>query len=94
MPEALRACGWLVLGLVGVLRWSGGCGGGREPGAGVEELGECVEGVDAPFARGGQVGADDSEVGQAGEGAPGAAGGALLDLDRADVTFGLIWISR
>ena len=58
-----------------------------EPGAGGEELGEGVECVDAPFVGGGQVGADDGEVGQAGDGAPGPAGGPLLNLDGADVAF-------
>ena len=71
--------------------WRRGCW--REPGSGVEELDERVEGVDAPFAGGGQVGLDDGEVGQAEDGAPGPAGGALLDLDRADVALGLMWIS-
>jgi hypothetical protein len=33
----------------------------------------------------GQVGLDDGEVGDVGEGAPGAAGGPLLDLDWADI---------
>src|SRR5262249_12182362 len=47
-------------------------------------------GVDAPFGGGGQVGLDDREVGQAEEGAPGPSGGALLDLDRADVALGLV----
>jgi hypothetical protein len=47
---------------------------GREPGAVGEQHGEGVEGVDAPFGGGGQVGLDDREVGQAGEGAPGPAG--------------------
>ena len=46
--------------------------------------------VDPPFAGGGQVGLDDGEVGQACEGAPGAAAGALLDLDRAEVAFCLV----
>ena len=38
----------------------------------------------------GQVGLHDGEVGQAGQGAPAAAGGAHLHLDRADVPLGLI----
>ena len=67
-----------------------GCGCGREPGAVGEQPGKGVEGADAPFAGGGQVGLDDREVGQAQEGAPGPAGGPLLHLDRADVAFGLV----
>ena len=43
--------------------------------------------VDAPLGGGGHVGADDGEVGQSLQGAPAAPGGALLDLDRADVSF-------
>src|SRR5208282_4511703 len=49
-----------------------------------EELAECVEFAETPFGGGGQVGLDDREVGEAVEGAPAAAGGALLNLDRAD----------
>src|SRR5271156_3216015 len=45
---------------------------------------------DAPFGGGGQVGLDDCEVGEPFEGAPAAAGSALLDLDGADVAFGLV----
>ena len=55
-----------------------GCEGRREPRAGGEELFQCVEFVLAPLAHGGQVGLDDSEVDQSLEGAPAAAGGALL----------------
>ena len=40
-----------------------------------------------PLGGGGHVGADDGEVGQSLQGAPAAPGGALLDLDRADVSF-------
>src|SRR5487761_1373821 len=72
---------------VAVLR---GRGCGREPGAVGEQHGEGVEGVDAPFGGGGQAGLDDREVGEPEEGAPGPAGGALLDLDRADVALGLV----
>ena len=46
--------------------------------------------VESPFGGGGQVGRDEGEVGQTGRGAPGAAGGALLDLGRADVALALI----
>lgn len=53
-------------------------------------MGEDVEAVQAPFGGGGQVGLDDGEVGDAVEGAPAAAGGALLDLGRADVAFTLV----
>jgi hypothetical protein len=42
-----------------------GCGCGWEPGSAGEEHGEGVEGVDAPFGGGGQVGRDDGEVGEA-----------------------------
>ena len=88
MPEVLLACGWLAFCAAGVcLPWSGGCGGGREPGAAVEEPGECVEGVDAPFGGSGQVGLDDGEVGESLQGAPAAAGGPHLDLDRPDIPF-------
>src|SRR5207247_4641266 len=52
--------------------------------------GEGVQGLDAPFGGGGQVGADDGEVGQAEQGAPGAAGGVLGGLDRSDVALGLV----
>jgi len=55
--------------------------------AGGEQLGEDVVGVEVPFGGGGRVGADD---GEAGEGAPAAAGGALLDFDGAQVAFGLV----
>src|SRR3984885_14873145 len=67
-----------------------GLGCGREPGVAGEQAGQGVEGLDAPFGGGGQVGADDGEVGEAEQGAPGAAGGVLGDLDRADVAFGLV----
>jgi len=43
-----------------------------------------------PFGGGGEVGVDGGEVGEALEGAPGAAAGALLDFDGADVAFGLV----
>jgi hypothetical protein len=69
---------------------SAGPDSGWQPGAGGEELGERAQSTDAPLGGGGQVGADDGEVGQALEGAPAAAGGALLDLDRAHVALGLI----
>ncbi len=55
---------------------------GGDPGAvAVEEAVQGLESGDAPVRGGGQVGLDDGEVGQTREGAPGAAGGALLDLD-------------
>jgi hypothetical protein len=47
-------------------------------------------GVQAPFGGGGQVGLHDGEVGDAGQGAPAARGGPLLDFDWADVSFGLV----
>src|SRR6266571_2139628 len=91
MPEVLLAAGGWPFVLAGVcLPWSGGCGGGREPGAAVEEPGECVEGVDAPLGGGGQAGLDDGEVGEPCQGAPAAAGGPHLDLDRPDIAFCLI----
>jgi hypothetical protein len=37
-----------------------------------------------------RIGLDDGEVGDVGEGAPGAAGGPSLDLDLADIAFGLV----
>jgi hypothetical protein len=46
--------------------------------------------VQAPFCGGGQVGLDDGEIGQAGQGAPAAAGGALLDLGRSDIALTLV----
>ena len=45
-------------------------------------MAEGVEFVESPFGGGVQVGLDDGEVGEALQGAPAAAGGALLDLDR------------
>jgi hypothetical protein len=56
----------------------------RQPGVAVEEVAEGVEFADAPFGGSGQVGLDDREAGEPGEGPPGAAGAALLDLDRPD----------
>ena len=50
----------------------------------LEQVAECVEFADAPFGSGGQVGLDEREFGEAGEGAPGASGTALLDLHRPD----------
>jgi hypothetical protein len=44
-------------------------------------LAEGVEFVESPFGGCVQVGLDDGEVGEALQGAPAAAGGALLDLD-------------
>src|SRR5215468_10829572 len=68
--------------------WLGWCGGvWWEPGSGGEQLGECVEGVDAVFGGGGEVGPDDGEVGEALEGAPGAATCALFDFDGADLAL-------
>src|SRR5450755_1600192 len=58
-----------------------GCEGGREPGSGGEQLAEGVEGVDAPLGGGGQAGLNDRELGQSLQGAPAAAGAALLHLD-------------
>ena len=49
-----------------------------------EQVAEGVECADAPFGGSGQVGLDDREAGEPGEGPPGAAGAALLDLDRPD----------
>ena len=65
-------------------------GSGRKPRSACEELAEGVEFAEAPFGGGGQIGLDDREVGEAVEGAPAAAGRALLDLDWADVAFGLV----
>ena len=53
-----------------------------------EELAECVEHADAPFAGAEQAGADEREAGQAFEGAPAPAGTALPGLGRADVASG------
>ena len=53
-------------------------------------MGEDGEAVQAPFGGGGQVGLNDGEVGDAGQGAPASAGGALLDLRGADVAFTLV----
>jgi hypothetical protein len=78
--------GFAVRGFLPGLR----CRCGREPGAVGEQHGEGVEGVDAPLGGGGQAGLDDGEVGEAEEGAPGSAGGALLDLDGADAALGLV----
>lgn len=50
--------------------------------------------AETPFRGGGQVGLDNHEVGEAVEGAPASAGAALLDLDPADVTFGLVKCGR
>ena len=66
------------------------CGDGREPWAVCEELAQRVELADAPFGGGGEVGLDDCEVGEPFEGAPAAAGSALLDLDGADVALRLL----
>jgi hypothetical protein len=52
---------------------SGGFEAGRDPGVAVEEAAECVEFADAPFCGGGQVGLDDREVSEPGEGPPAAA---------------------
>ena len=46
---------------------------GWHPGVAVEEAAECVELGDAPFRGGGEVGLDDSEVGESVEGAPAAS---------------------
>ena len=46
--------------------------------------------VQAPLGGGGQVGLRDGEVGQSLQGAPGTAGGALLDFDGSDVSFCLV----
>jgi hypothetical protein len=51
---------------------------------------EGVEFVDAPLGGGVQVGLHDREVDQSLQGAPGAAGGALLDLDGPDGSFGFV----
>ncbi len=56
----------------------------------MKELAQRVELADAPFGGGGQVGLDDCEVGEPFESAPAATGGALLDLDGADVALGLV----
>ena len=55
-----------------------------------EQAAEGVEFDDAPFGGGGQVGLDDREVGETGQGAPAASGTALLDLDRPDRSLGLV----
>lgn len=60
---------------------------GGSQGPAVKSWAQCVEFADVPFGGGTQIGLDDREVG---EGAPGAAGGALLDVDRADVASGLV----
>src|SRR5580698_5856979 len=67
-----------------------GFGCGWYPGGAVEQVAEGVEFADAPFGGGGQVGLDDGEFGQAFDGAPAAAGGALLDFDRADGPLGFV----
>ena len=64
------------------------CGG--QPGAGGEQLLEGVEFVDAPLGGGVQVGLDDREVDEPLQGAPGAAGGSLLDFDGPDGSFGFV----
>jgi hypothetical protein len=46
---------------------------GWHPGVAVEEAAECVELGNAPFRGGGEVGLDDSEVGESVEGAPAAS---------------------
>ena len=71
------------------MTWAGRClSGGLEPGwlpgVAFEQVAEGVEFGDAPFGGGGQVGLDDGEVGEPLQGAPGAAGAALLDFDGPD----------
>src|SRR5215475_10005672 len=90
MPaDRSAASGW---GRVG---WGGWCGGvWWEPGPGGEQLGECVEGVGAVFGGGGQVGPDDGEVGEALQGALGAAACALFDFDGPDFTLGGVVCER
>ena len=51
---------------------------------------EGVEFVDAPLGGGVQVGLHDGEVDESLQGAPGAAGGALLDFDGPDGPFGFV----
>lgn len=50
-----------------------------------EEYGQGFDLVDAVFGGGGQMGVDGGELGRAGQGAPGAALGPLVDLDRSDL---------
>ena len=66
----------------GVAGFPGGFEAGRDPGAAVEQVAEGVEFADSPFRGGGYVGLDKGELGEPGEGAPAAAGAALLDLER------------
>ena len=56
----------------------------------VEQIAECVEFAEAPFAGGGQVGLDEGEFGESFEGAPAASGAALLDFDRPDCPLGFV----
>ena len=60
------------------------------PGVSAEEAAEGVDLRDSPFGGGGEVGLDDREVGESFQGAPAAAGGPLLHLDRPDVALGLV----
>src|SRR3954447_9634152 len=62
---------------------------GWDPDVSAGEFGEDVEGPAAVLGRGGQVGAHRGEVLGAGEGAH-APGHLLLDLHRADVSFGRV----
>jgi hypothetical protein len=64
--------------------------GWGKPWPGGEQLTQGIEGVDAPLGGGGQIGLHHGEVGESGQGAPAATGGALLDLHRSDVSFGLV----
>jgi hypothetical protein len=53
-------------------------------------LAECVEFVDAPLGGGVEVGVHEGEVNESLQGAPAAAGGALLHLDGSDRALGAI----
>jgi hypothetical protein len=48
--------------------------------------------VSSQFGGGGQVRLDDGEISQAGQDAPGAAGGSLLEFDGPDVAFCLVMV--
>jgi len=86
IQQASAAC-WGAGG-DGVL--SGGFEAGWHPGMAVEQVAEGGELADAPFGGGGQVELDDGEIGESFDGAPASSGAALLDLDGADCSLGLV----
>ena len=91
-PRILARNSPVALSRVMLPRSSYSAGGevGWQPGAGGEQFDEGLVFVFSPFGGGGEVGVHEGEFGEPVQGAPAAAGGALLDFHGPDGLLGLV----